>query len=589
MAYKSLYRKYRPVYFDDVCGQEFIIKTLKNALSNNKVGHAYLFSGTRGTGKTTIAKIFAKSVNCLLPNENGPCGKCEICTSENTDEIPDIIEIDAASNNGVDEIRELKNKIKLVPVTCKYKVYIIDEVHMLSTGAFNALLKTLEEPPSHVIFILATTDPQKLPITVMSRCQRFDFKKISNENIIKRLKYISEKENINIEIDALEEIAKISDGALRDSIGLLEQLSSFSDKIITIDDIYMIKGSISYKQLFELIGLYFRRDINNILMITEKIYEEGKDFKVLTEDMLAIFRDILICKKAPEYFENKNSNIKEDIKSLSKMIDDNKLVKIISNLEEMTRNLKYSNYPKILFEMFLLSDVETCINRIEKTEVKEKKDKIIEKKGNDNEIKKQEYIGHKEELINNNLKTIQSTEENSSLKIVENEYTKETKFEFDNSSLDKKALINNTIALASSKCKKRIQDEFYNLDKYLIDKNYKIAATILKDAAIAAASEDHVLLTYKYASMVEDNDREIMKVKALLKQIFNCEYKVVAITNDEWKETRPFYIEEKKKKGFIPLMEEKNIVTNKKIVDNTTSEVDDMINIFGSELIEMEE
>ena len=261
MAYKSLYRKYRPTTFDDVSGQTFIIKTLKNAIATNKISHAYLFSGTRGTGKTTIAKIFAKNVNCMNLIDGNACGKCEICTTENTDDIQDIIEIDAASNNGVDEIRELKNKIKLAPVLCKYKVYIIDEVHMLSTGAFNALLKTLEEPPSHVIFILATTEPQKIPITIISRCQRFDFKKLSIIDIKNRLKYIAEKEHINITDDCLDEIAKMSDGAMRDAIGLLDQVSSFNEDSITIDDIYQISGSVPFKKIYELIDSYINEDI----------------------------------------------------------------------------------------------------------------------------------------------------------------------------------------------------------------------------------------------------------------------------------------------------------------------------------------
>ena len=242
MTYKSLYRKYRPIRFEDVCGQDFIVKTLNNAIFKGKINHAYLFCGTRGTGKTTIAKIFAKAINCINPINNLPCGKCEICLNDNTDKIPDIIEIDAASNNGVDEIRELKNKVRLVPTMCKYKVYIIDEVHMLSVGAFNALLKTLEEPPAHVIFILATTEPQKLPITILSRCQRFDFRNISTENIVERLKFISEKEGIEIEDDALIEIAKMSDGALRDAISTLDQVSSYADNKITVDDIYAVKG-----------------------------------------------------------------------------------------------------------------------------------------------------------------------------------------------------------------------------------------------------------------------------------------------------------------------------------------------------------
>mgnify|MGYP000914094794 CR=1 FL=1 len=299
MAYKSLYRKYRPTTFDDVSGQTFIIKILKNAIATNKISHAYLFSGTRGTGKTTIAKIFAKNVNCMNLIDGNVCGKCEICTTENTDDIQDIIEIDAASNNGVDEIRELKNKIKLAPVLCKYKVYIIDEVHMLSTGAFNALLKTLEEPPSHVIFILATTEPQKIPITIISRCQRFDFKKLSIIDIKNRLKYIAEKEHINITDDCLDEIAKMSDGAMRDAIGLLDQVSSFNEDSITIDDIYQISGSVPFKKIYELIDSYINEDIENILKTTEEIYNEGKDFPMITNPGLAA---TAVTLESGEYF-----------------------------------------------------------------------------------------------------------------------------------------------------------------------------------------------------------------------------------------------------------------------------------------------
>ena len=317
MAYKSLYRKYRPTTFDDVSGQTFIIKTLKNAIATNKISHAYLFSGTRGTGKTTIAKIFAKNVNCMNLIDGNVCGKCEICTTENTDDIQDIIEIDAASNNGVDEIRELKNKIKLAPVLCKYKVYIIDEVHMLSTGAFNALLKTLEEPPSHVIFILATTEPQKIPITIISRCQRFDFKKLSIIDIKNRLKYIAEKEHINITDDCLDEIAKMSDGAMRDAIGLLDQVSSFNEDSITIDDIYQISGSVPFKKIYELIDSYINEDIENILKTTEEIYNEGKDFTKLTFDVLSIFKDVLIYYRAPKYFENLNKLNFDEIKKIN--------------------------------------------------------------------------------------------------------------------------------------------------------------------------------------------------------------------------------------------------------------------------------
>ena len=225
--YQALYRKYRPKTFDDVVGQDVIVKTLKNSIKNDMVSHAYLFCGPRGTGKTSIAKIFAKILNCTNLKDLEPCNECVSCIQVNTNQNIDIIEIDAASNNGVDEIREIRNKITLVPANSKYKIYIIDEVHMLSGAAFNALLKTLEEPPSHVIFIFATTEPQKIPTTILSRCQRFDYKKISDSKIVERLKFIAKSEKINISDEALFEIARLSDGGMRDSISLLDQALAY--------------------------------------------------------------------------------------------------------------------------------------------------------------------------------------------------------------------------------------------------------------------------------------------------------------------------------------------------------------------------
>ena len=247
--YQALYRKYRPSTFEDVIGQDVIVKTLKNEISNNHISHAYLFTGPRGTGKTSIAKILAKTVNCEHLNGFQPCEVCVSCTQINNRQTTDIFEIDAASNNGVDEIRELKSKVNLVPSTSKYKVYIIDEVHMLTTGAFNALLKTLEEPPSHIIFILATTDPHKIPSTILSRCQRFDFKKISDKKIVERLKYIVKKEKINIEEDALYEIARLSDGGMRDSISMLDQVLAFSESTITVKEVHEVNGTLSQYEM----------------------------------------------------------------------------------------------------------------------------------------------------------------------------------------------------------------------------------------------------------------------------------------------------------------------------------------------------
>lgn len=583
MSYKSLYRKYRPMRFEDVCGQQFIVKTLSNAIKNNKIGHAYLFCGTRGTGKTTIAKIFAKLVNCLNPLDNVPCGECEICLNENTDEIPDIIEIDAASNNGVDEIRELKNKIKLMPVMCKYKVYIIDEVHMLSTGAFNALLKTLEEPPEHVIFILATTEPQKLPITIISRCQRFDFKKINVLDISKRLKYISQKEGIDIDDEAIEEIAKLSEGAMRDAIGLLDQISSFADSKITVEDIYTIRGSVSNRVLIELIEKYIDNDASSILSIVDDIYLSGKDFYRLSEDILVFYRNMLISKVAPSYFEDKALQLKDDIMRLSSKIDVKRIERMIKKLEELLRNIKSSDYPRILFETTILSDLDLD-ESFENEKTTTEKDKTfvmgineVDSKSKNNEIKLDKNINEiiKEEFKEKDIKKVTTkNKSNNSFAITD---------------ALKEAMINNTIAEASASLKKEATVKFEELDKYLIDKDFKAAATILKDSIVTAVSNDHMLLTYKYESMVEDNDNEYASISNLIKQMFGSEYKVVAITDKRWKELRPYFLNLKKDNGTIPLIEEKYEKINKSenMIENENYE--EVLNIFDSDLIEMEE
>lgn len=583
MSYKSLYRKYRPMRFEDVCGQQFIVKTLSNAIKNNKIGHAYLFCGTRGTGKTTIAKIFAKLVNCLNPLDNVPCGECEICLNENTDEIPDIIEIDAASNNGVDEIRELKNKIKLMPVMCKYKVYIIDEVHMLSTGAFNALLKTLEEPPEHVIFILATTEPQKLPITIISRCQRFDFKKINVLDISKRLKYISQKEGIDIDDEAIEEIAKLSEGAMRDAIGLLDQISSFTDSKITVEDIYTIRGSVSNRVLIELIEKYIDNDASSILSIVDDIYLSGKDFYRLSEDILVFYRNMLISKVAPSYFEDKALQLKEDIMRLSSKIEVKRIERMIKKLEELLRNIKSSDYPRILFETTILSDLDLD-ESFENEKTATEKDETfvlgineVDSKSKNKEIKLDKNINEiiKEEFKEKDIKKVTTkNKSNNSFAITD---------------ALKEAMINNTIAEASASLKKEATVKFEELDKYLIDKDFKAAATILKDSIVTAVSNDHMLLIYKYESMVEDNDNEYASISNLIKQMFGSEYKVVAITDKRWKELRPYFLNLKKENGTIPLIEEKYEKINKSENMIKNENYEEVLNIFDSDLIEMEE
>ena len=278
MEYLAFYRKYRPKKFDEVVGQQYIIKTLKNVIKTNNISHSYMFVGPRGTGKTSVAKIFAKTINCKNPIDGVSCETCENCKLTNNNENVDIIEMDAASNNGVDEIREIKNHVSLMPTFSKYKIYIIDEVHMLSTGAFNALLKTLEEPPKHVIFILATTDFQKVPLTIKSRCQIFEFKPIFKQNIIERLKEISEKENIKIESQALTLIADTAKGGLRDAISLFDQLSTYTNKNIKYNDVIELSGRISQKETEELLKLIINQNYECFFQKIDDLENKSKKF-----------------------------------------------------------------------------------------------------------------------------------------------------------------------------------------------------------------------------------------------------------------------------------------------------------------------
>ena len=576
MAYKSLYRKYRPKTFDEVSGQNPIIKTLQNSIKENKISHAFLFSGTRGTGKTTVAKIFAKTINCFNLKEGKPCEKCEVCQTINTDEIQDIIEIDAASNNGVDEIRELKNKVNLVPTSCKYKVYIIDEVHMLSIGAFNALLKTLEEPPAHAIFILATTEPQKIPITILSRCQRYDFKKISIENLVKRLEEISKKENIEITKECLCEISKLGDGSMRDSIGILEQVFSFADNKITMEDIYEISGSLSSLQIANLIIDIKEQNIEKVLDLVEILNNSGKDFMRITEDLMLFSRNLLIYIKAPKYFEEKNNVSKEEIKEISNKITEEFCLKLIEELNKLIFDMKKSSNLNIMFELFLFKVVS---DNLEKEPQKTK----AEVTTNENVFQKpQTNLILEKDKTNEELNITTSEEKNKSE--IKLDFSNLEKTEID---LCKKALLNNTIALAEKEEMKEVSDSWKKLQTFLIDKNYKDVATILLDSKITAVSKTKILLTYKYDCLVEEHDKEKTNIEKLIKEITGKKYETIAVTESCWKDIRPHYVDLKKKKKKIELMEEiPEEEKPKKTKKNKI--VDSAIDIFGEDIVEME-
>ena len=349
MGYTALYRKFRPLTFGEMVGQEAITRTLKNQIIANRVGHAYLFNGGRGTGKTSAAKILARAVNCLNPKDGEPCNECEICKEALAGALTDIVEMDAASNNSVEDIRSIREEVNFLPTKAKYRVYIIDEVHMLSTGAFNALLKTLEEPPEHVKFILATTEPQKLPATILSRCQRFDFKRISNEDIIKRLKIVCEESKIEITEEALNIIAILSEGAMRDALSILERCVQDGDNKIDENKIRDLVGIPSTALVHDVIDSVFSYDIDKTLEAVDVILNEGKDIVNLLWEMIKYCKDVLVYKTAGK-LEMYNDEEKAKIKNIADKTTKEQLINIIYELSEMENDIKRTTQKTIMFQ-----------------------------------------------------------------------------------------------------------------------------------------------------------------------------------------------------------------------------------------------
>ena len=349
MGYTALYRKFRPLQFSEMVGQEHITRTLKNQIIANRVGHAYLLNGGRGTGKTSAAKILARAINCLNPKDGEPCNECEICKGAISGALTDIVEMDAASNNSVEDIRSIREEVNFLPTKAKYRVYIIDEVHMLSTGAFNALLKTLEEPPEHVKFILATTEPQKLPATILSRCQRFDFKRISNEDIIKRLKIVCRESDIEITEGAMQIIAVLSEGAMRDALSILERCIQDGENKIDEDKIKDLVGIPKITYIHDLTEAIIQYDVEKALASIDEVLNEGKDIVNLLWELIKYVKDILVYQSSGKldlYSKQELQNIKE----LSEKVSKQRLIAIIYELSELENNIKWSTQKVIMFQ-----------------------------------------------------------------------------------------------------------------------------------------------------------------------------------------------------------------------------------------------
>lgn len=490
MKFQALYRKYRPKNFDEVVGQKVTIQILKNAIMNDHISHAYLFYGPRGTGKTSIAKIFSRTINCETPVDGIPCEKCDSCKLSKDPGCVDIIEIDAASNNGVDEIRELKNKISFVPTELKYKVYIVDEVHMLSTGAFNALLKTLEEPPEHAIFILATTELQKVPLTIISRCQTLEFKKIDESSMLKKINEIAKKEKIKIDDTGAKEIVKYSNGGLRDAIGLLEKAVSYTSDNIDSNVIKEISGNISQEDLEEFLTLFKEKNIDDLLKKVNDYYNEGIDLIRLANNIIEYLRDEMIdSKKYDKYLCN-----------------------LINELDRMVTAMETSENPKIIFEVtiinFLIEDNKETTK--ETVEVKAEQPKSTESK----------------------------IEEKKTVEPLENEIDFQIK----------ETRVGNTLCNPQKTIISDIRKSWDKIKDLAFDSELgNIARLLSTDVMPVAASDTNIILVSKLKGIAQQINSDSDSVSKVIHKSFGKKYITVCLSQEEWKNYTIEYTNNKEK------------------------------------------
>lgn len=634
MAYKALYRSYRPQNFEELAGQQHIVKTLKNAVKQNKIAHAYLFCGPRGTGKTTVAKILAKAINCTCENkENIPCDECENCISIMNGTHPDIVEIDAASNNGVDEVRDLIEKVKYAPIEGKYKVYIIDEVHMMSTGAFNALLKTLEEPPAHVVFVLATTEPHKILPTIISRCQRFDFSKINDQSIVERLETVLEGENIHCEREALELVASLADGGMRDALSMLEQCLAYSSHL-TVKDINEIYGIVSSAQKLSFLKSLMNKDIPVILNRIEEMFQTGIDVKRLTTDLIDILKDIIIYKNTQDadcLFVLKQ----EEIEGIVPYITAEETFTYIDILIQADQQYKFASNAKLYFELAMLKIankvteekkiiVETVQEEIIKSPIIKKptettkipnteqieevkaepvdlniEDEVIEESivEIDEPIQEEIPVFNEPPIKFEKIEDIDSlmNEEpvltNEPVKPIEQTPSFKEEININNVEVDFNDILN-ILVQANKKVLMDIQEKWSVIQRYKFNLNTAKLASMLCDGQPVAASSNGLVIAFEFQPMVNqiNNGDYYLELKQFLLEILGMELEFIAVLKEEWPVMRNRFIELKRDQQLPepkPIQLSHIHIVEKKEEEKTLSEAEAFgVKLFG-DLVEI--